>query len=70
MKDFWSMLNDKQKAIAQDFLASRSRPDVYLEEDCCGSVDYHFEITPSGIGDSIHLVCGTERIWLDDGEEW
>lgn len=64
---FEKTLNDNQRRIMKDFLAPRSRPDVFLEEDCCGTKDYHFEIHPSGIGDSIYLVCNGERIWLDDG---
>jgi hypothetical protein len=66
---FESTLNEKQRGIMKKFLSSRSRPDIYLEEDCCGSRDYHFEIRPSGIGDDVHLVCKGERVWLDDGLE-
>ncbi len=64
---FESTLNENQKRIMKEFLATRSRPDIYIEECCCGSRDYHFEIRPSGIGDDVHLVCAGERVWLDDG---
>lgn len=69
MFDFISSLNEKQKEIMKDFLLNRSRPDIYIEEDCCGSTDYHFEVYPSGIGDSVWLVCAGDRVWLDDGIE-
>lgn len=65
--NFESTLNDKQKAIKKKFLSSRSKPHVFIEEDCCGTADYHYEIHPSGIGDTVYLVCNGERTWLDDG---
>lgn len=67
--DYESTLNEKQKTLLKEFLSTRSEPLVYLEEDCCGMRDYHFEITPSGIGDSVFVVCGKDRLWLDDGLE-
>lgn len=67
MVDFESILNEKQKQIKEEFLSSRSKPFIYLEECACGTRDYHYEITPSGTGDSVYLICGDERIWLDDG---
>ena len=66
---FEATLNEKQKEIAKEFLATRSRPDIYIEEDCCGCRDYHYEIRPSSIGDNVYLVCKGERVWLDDGLE-
>lgn len=66
---FESTLNNRQRESLKEFLKIRSRPLIYLEECCCGTRDYHFEITPSGIGDSVYVVCGKDRLWLDDGLE-
>lgn len=60
-------LNDKQRETAKEFIQKHSRPNIYLEEDCCGTTDFHFVIQPSGIGDEVYIVCGKERLWLDDG---
>lgn len=65
--DYESTLNGNQKKILKDFLKTRTRPDIYLEEDCCGVRDYYFKIVPSSIGDCIYAVCGKEEVWLDDG---
>lgn len=64
---FESSLNEKQRQIMKAFLDGRTRPDIYLEEDCCGMTDYHFEVHPTGIGDTVYLVCAGESVWLDDG---
>lgn len=69
MSSFQHTLNEKQKGILKRFLSTRSRPEIYLEETCEGSTDYHFEIRPSGIGDTVYCVCQGERVWLDDGLE-
>ena len=60
-------LNDKQRKDLKEFISDKSKPEVYIEEDCSGAKDYHFEVLPTGIGDCVHIVCGGKRLWLDDG---
>lgn len=65
---FASYLNEKQRKDAENFIRDIPRANGE-EEDCCGTACYHFELTPSGIGDTIYIVCGENRLWLDDGLE-
>lgn len=37
-----------------------------LEETCEGSASYHYEVHPSGIGDSVYLVFRGERHYISD----
>ena len=61
------ILNEKQMQIAEEFM-NNHRVDIDTL-DCCMTSQFTFEITASGIGDSIYIVCGEDRIWLDDGLE-
>lgn len=39
-----------------------------LEEDCCGATSYHYEVHPSGIGDSVYVVFKGTRHLISDFE--
>lgn len=39
-----------------------------LEETCEGSRSFHYEVHPSGIGDTIYLVFKGEKTLLNDPE--
>lgn len=65
-------LNEVEKANVARFLKQwgygiKQRM-IELEEDCCGSASYHFEVHPTGIGDGIYLVYGSHREFISDWE--
>lgn len=41
-----------------------------LEETCEGSASYHYEVHPSGIGDSIFLCYMGERHYISDPDSF
>ncbi len=41
-----------------------------LEEDCCGTKSYHFEVIPSNIGDSVYLCYNGYRELISNIENY
>lgn len=63
------VLNAHQLAILTQFEKDHPTTEDETEEDCCMSSRFSFTCYSAGIGDVVHVSCGTGRIWLDDGCE-
>lgn len=51
------------KELGYDLLAD-------IEETACGDRSYHYEVYPTGIGDSIYLCFKGEKRDITDWENW
>lgn len=61
-------LNGNQQYLAREFIKNHP-PSKDEHADTCGTSRFTFTVVASGIGDIVHISCGEDSLYLDDGEE-